>query len=90
MKMPGGICSLRTAENSRPMDAGEFTRFASRRIAGCPIRRGIKTLIKNQNHRRSRIRSPSSFRYGAVGRAPFSVRKIIKIIHSARTISNAF
>ncbi len=33
MKMPGGICSLRTAENSRPMDAGEFTRFASRRIA---------------------------------------------------------
>ena len=32
MKMPGGICSLRTAENSRPMDAGEFTRFASWRM----------------------------------------------------------
>ena len=28
-----GICSLWAAENSRPSAAGEFARFASRRIA---------------------------------------------------------
>ena len=86
--------------NLQPPDCGEFASYGRWRIYSLRIAENCRQRPRRFKSnvfigldltlRRSRIRSPSSFRYGAVGRAPFSVRKIIKIIHSARTISNAF